>query len=63
MSTAVHRLHRAYGGIISAENIEAQVLADEDAVFDLSGVQPGFDSSGLCLHLGHVVNLGVQDVV
>lgn len=63
MSDALHLRHQAYAGVVTAEDLEAGNPVWADAVLDLSPLQAGFNSAGLCLHLEHTVQLGVVDVV
>jgi hypothetical protein len=63
MSETLHLRHQVTAGVVPAEDLEAGTVAWADAVVDLSPLQAGFNSAGLCLHLEHTVQLGVVDVV
>jgi hypothetical protein len=63
MSDTLHLRHETHIGVIDAESLESGIPLWPAAVQDLSSLQAGFNSSGLCLHLGHLVELGVNDVV
>jgi hypothetical protein len=63
MSETLHLRHQAHAGVITAEDLEDGNPVWANAPLDLSVLQAGFNSAGLCLHLEHIVQLGVEDVV